>query len=96
MEKRGCCARAKQGGGFVPPPCHWTIVGAEELLVMEFINSVHDRLSWGGGHNIVQFLHVSFAKKERSRVDFKSTAERRFWKCLCVSSMSFTATQINS
>lgn len=29
-------------------------MGAEELLVMEFINSVHDRLSWGC-HNIVQF-----------------------------------------
>lgn len=54
--EEGVLREGKTGWRFCspPPPCHGTIVGAEELLVMEFINSVHDRLSWGG-HNIVQF-----------------------------------------
>lgn len=42
-KRGGCCARAKQGGGFVLL-CRRTIVGTEKLLVMESINSVHD---WG-------------------------------------------------
>lgn len=52
--RRGGAARGQNRVEVLFPPCHGTIVGAEELLVMEFINSVHDRLSWGG-HNIVQF-----------------------------------------
>lgn len=52
MEKEGVLREGKTGWRFCfPPPsqCHGAIVDAEEFLVMEFINSVHDRLSLGGG-----------------------------------------------
>lgn len=76
MEERGCCARAKQGGGFVPL-CHGTIVGAEKLLVMEFINSVHDWeeafVSAGGVIILCNFACFT-CKNGCLRVYFKSKA----------------------
>lgn len=65
MEKRGCATRAKQGGGFAPL-CHGTIVGAEKLLVMEFINSDHDQeevfISAGGVRILCNF--ACFTRKK--------------------------------
>lgn len=66
MEQRGRGTGAEQGGGFAPLS-HGTIVGAKELLVMEFINSDHDWeevfTSAGGCPNIVQFRLFHSLKK---------------------------------
>lgn len=78
--------------------CHGTIVGAEKLLVMEFINSVHDWeevfISAGGVIMLCNF--ACFTHKKGFLRGLKSKSESSFWKCLCVSSMSFTVMHINS